>query len=116
MLTRLFVYGTLRRSYRNKYARHLHASATYLGKARMQGRKIPAGKYFGLVPALTESDWVEGDVFDLREPESLFTVLDSYEGPNYPRQIQPAKIDTGEQLDCWVYLYAPQIGNRLDQA
>ena len=105
MQNHIFVYGTLRRTYTNKYARFLHASATYKGKARMSGRKVKAGRYFGLTPPLAENDWVEGEVFEIHTPAAILQELDTYEGPSYRREIRPATLQTGEQLDCWVYLY-----------
>ena len=102
MLNRIFVYGTLRRAHDNKFARLLHESSTFLGEARMRGCKQQIGEYSGMAPPLTDADWVDGEVFEMRDPGGMLKQLDAYEGPDYPRQIQPALLSGGQPLDCWV--------------
>jgi gamma-glutamylcyclotransferase (GGCT)/AIG2-like uncharacterized protein YtfP len=114
MPNRIFVYGSLRRSYTNRHARLLHQSATYLGKARMRGRTYQIGKYPGMKSPVTQNDWVEGEVFEIHRATCILEHLDNYEGPDYRREIHPATLRTGHEVDCWVYLYLPQILYRPD--
>ena len=109
MLNRIFVYGSLRRVYTNQYARLLHQSANYMGKARMRGRKFQIGRYPGMKPPATNNDWVEGEVYEITAPANLFKQFDYYESPDYQREIRPATLSTGRPVDCWVYLYVPEV-------
>ena len=113
MLNRIFVYGSLRRVYTNQYARLLHQSSTYNGTARIRGRKYQIGRYPGMKPPVTNNDWVEGEVYEINAPAGLFKRFDYYESPDYQREIRPATLSTGQPVDCWVYLYLPDV---LDQA
>ncbi len=105
MLNRIFVYGSLRRGYDNRYAQLLHANATFLGEARMRGRKVQAGEYLGMKGALTAEDWVEGEIFEMHNAQTLLPQLDSYEGEEYERRPQMAALADRRELECWVYLY-----------
>ena len=116
MLNRIFVYGSLRLAHDNKFARLLHESSTFLGEASMRGRKQQIGEYSGMVPAFNDTDRVDGEVFEMRDPGGILNELDVYEGPDYQREIQPALLSASHSLDCWVYLYLPKVVNRADQS
>ena len=100
----LFVYGTLRRGSKNKYARLLHAHARFLGDARMRGRLYQLDHYSGAVLSDQPDDWVDGEVFQLEEP-SILATLDEYEGAEFERAIIQVHLDSGEELEAWVYLF-----------
>jgi gamma-glutamylcyclotransferase (GGCT)/AIG2-like uncharacterized protein YtfP len=108
---RLFVYGTLRRGFENRYARLLERSAAYLGTARVQGRLYDLGRYPGIQLQAGLDEWVTGDLFRLRKAAETLDVLDRYEGPAFERVAATAVLPNGDRRRCWVYEYrlpAPQ--------
>jgi gamma-glutamylcyclotransferase (GGCT)/AIG2-like uncharacterized protein YtfP len=100
----VFVYGTLRRGSRNKFARLLHAHARFLDNARMPGRLYQPSHYPGAVLPDQPDDWVRGEVFQLDNP-GILPALDEYEGPEFERTKVTVHLDTGEQIKPWVYLF-----------
>jgi gamma-glutamylcyclotransferase (GGCT)/AIG2-like uncharacterized protein YtfP len=101
----LFVYGTLRRGNDNRHARLLHRWAVFLGAARVQGRLYRVKWYPGLILHKAEGQWVVGDLFRLRSPETL-AELDQYEGSTeYQRVLTTAVVENGDETRCWVYEY-----------
>jgi gamma-glutamylcyclotransferase (GGCT)/AIG2-like uncharacterized protein YtfP len=104
----LFVYGTLRHGYPNRYARLLERSARHLGTARIQGRLYKVSWYPGVQvlrggESAGNKDTVVGDLFHLRDPKILAT-LDQYEGSNeYRRVPATATLPDGSRIRCWVY-------------
>ena len=113
-LTYLFVYGTLRRGSRNRFARILAAQAQFIGQAQMRGRLYNLGEYPGAVPSEVFADWVRGDVFRLNQPEDTLSELDGYEGALFTRIPQQVYLPSGMQL-AWVYLYTGRLplGRRI---
>lgn len=100
----LFVYGTLRRGSRNRFARLLESRACFVGNARTQGRLYDCGRYPGMTPSDAAGDRVRGEVFRLAESASLLAKLDAYEGPLFARVPQRVYLSSGMRL-AWVYLY-----------
>lgn len=103
----LFVYGTLRSTEHNEFARMLRERSTLLGPARVQGRLRRIEQYTGLVLSHEADDWVHGELFRLQEPRDLFAILDEYEGSEYQRVLATATLDSGTPARCWVYVYHP---------
>ena len=101
----LFVYGTLRSAFRNRYARLLRSQAVPLGMARVPGRLYDLGRYPALRPSPGRDHWVSGEIYQLRTPAPLLTRLDTYEGPVYRRVQTQAVFDDGRRLAVWVYEY-----------
>jgi gamma-glutamylcyclotransferase (GGCT)/AIG2-like uncharacterized protein YtfP len=99
----LFVYGTLRKGSRNKFARLLAANARFLGNASMPGRLNRIGKYVAAAPSDKPGEWVQGDVFRLADPRRILRALDEYEGPGWKRSITRVRLDRGPWLEAWVY-------------
>ena len=99
----LFVYGTLRRRYKNEHARLLHANARFVGIATVAGSLRPHGKYTAAVLSTDSADRVSGEVFELRGPTELLAKLDAYEGPGYRRKIVEAQVMEGKKLRAWIY-------------
>ena len=112
----LFVYGTLRHGYPNRYARLLEHSARYLGTARIPGRLYRISWYPGvrLVKGAEDAvnkEFVVGDLFRLRDPKML-AKLDQYEGSNeYQRVAATATLSDGTRVRCWIYEF---IGGVLE--
>ena len=100
---RLFVYGTLRRAYKNIYAQLFHANARFLGKARMRGRLHQFASYTGAVVSEQPEEWVAGELFQLQDPSVLQT-LDEYEGSEFERVLVKVSLDDRREVESWVYL------------
>ena len=102
----LFVYGTLKSTFRNRYARRLRREAKLLGRAWIPGRLYRVTWYPGMRPARKPEDFVTGEVFRLRQPIPLLAALDEYEGlHHYARELHTATLANGRRLRCWVYMY-----------
>jgi len=101
----LFVYGTLRRGSRNKFARLLHAQARFAGNARMRGRLYRLESYPGAVSSNIAGEWVHGELYSMEDPRWTLAALDNYEGPSFERVKLEVERDSGDRVDAWVYLY-----------
>jgi gamma-glutamylcyclotransferase (GGCT)/AIG2-like uncharacterized protein YtfP len=79
----IFVYGTLRSEFTNEYALLLRASADYLGSATVRGSIYRIAHY----PAYREDPdgVVTGELYRLRDAETMFARLDAYEGEEFER-------------------------------
>jgi gamma-glutamylcyclotransferase (GGCT)/AIG2-like uncharacterized protein YtfP len=97
----LFVYGTLRRGYRNRYARLLAERSDFLGPARVQGRLYQLHSYPGL-RLHHGAPWIAGELFRLRDARPLLSVLDRYEGSEY-RRVRTVAAMRSRRVRCWVY-------------
>lgn len=104
----MFVYGTLRRSGGNRYARLLDLSSDYLGTARLRGKLYHLGNFPGIKLVRQENEWVTGDLFRLRSPRKTLERLDKYEGSKFRRVPARAFFASGE-IPCWVYEYTPAV-------
>jgi len=104
-LTHLFVYGTLRRGSKNKFARLLHAHAQFAGNARLCGRLYRLSSYPGAISSNQAGEWVRGELYCLQDPRWVLPALDGYEGSQFERVNLDVHLDSGHQLEAWVYLY-----------
>ena len=94
MLDLLFVYGTLRSGFDNRYARQLRKEATSLGRATVPGSIYRVEHYPAFRPQ-PEGE-VRGELYRLHTPEITLAVLDEYEGEEFERvMVQGA----------WLYQY-----------
>ncbi len=100
---RLFVYGTLRRGFDNRYARLLDHAARYLGTAGVQGRLYDLGRYPGILLHAGPGEWVVGDLFRLHNAAETLDVLDRYEWSAFERVATMALLPNGDRARCWVY-------------
>ena len=109
----LFVYGTLKSGFRNRFARRLRREAKFLGPAHMRGRLYRVRWYPGMRPAGDGA--VVGELYRLRHPAKTLEALDRYEGDHYRRELRVATRDTGRPMHAWVYIYrfAPPEHRRL---
>lgn len=101
----LFVYGTLRRGSRNRFARFLGKHARFAGSARILARREFAGKYLTAVVSKSPEAWLRGEVFRLSSPSKVWPVLDAYEAPDYQRAIITARLADGRCVNTWYYFY-----------
>lgn len=105
----LFVYGTLKRSFDNQWARRLWDGGQDLGSARMRGRLYLVAHCPGLKPAVEDGDWVHGEVCLPADAESVYLELDKYEGAEYRRVEGRAVLECGEELEVWAYEYVGAV-------
>jgi gamma-glutamylcyclotransferase (GGCT)/AIG2-like uncharacterized protein YtfP len=113
MQDRLFVYGTLMRSFDHPMAKLLSRSAEFSGEARCQGRLYLVKHYPGLVLSNDPGDVVVGELYRLRQPNELLREFDMYEAcgegfaepTEYIRQMLPVILDDGAASQAWTYLY-----------
>jgi gamma-glutamylcyclotransferase (GGCT)/AIG2-like uncharacterized protein YtfP len=123
----LFVYGTLMSTSsaldmgRQERAR-LHALATSLGCATVNGRLYDLGAYPALVLAGGSRTLVHGELLRIGDPEAVFPWLDVYEGidprrpadSDYERVATTAMLAAGDRVETWVYVYRRDAsGGRL---
>jgi len=94
----LFVYGTLRSEFDNRYARLLRAEADLVGRATVMGSIFRVADYPGYRPE--PAGEVHGEVYKLRDPERTLAALDDWEGEQYTR----VKTAGG----FWIYQYKTQ--------
>lgn len=110
----IFVYGTLKRSFSNPYARLLRAHARFVSEAWVQGELVNLGPYPGLVPAPNGRARVFGELFRLDDANALLRQIDRYEGcdPDEPgprpfvRRTAFAHLMGGGTELAWVYYFS----------
>jgi gamma-glutamylcyclotransferase (GGCT)/AIG2-like uncharacterized protein YtfP len=108
MVEYLFVYGTLRSAFSNRYALLLSRQGTLLGLAQVRGRLYDLGRYPAFAASNGHDHWVEGEIFALRNSAPLLAALDAYEGPAYRRVRTQATLDE-RRLTAWVYEYRREL-------
>jgi gamma-glutamylcyclotransferase (GGCT)/AIG2-like uncharacterized protein YtfP len=90
----LFVYGTLRSEFNNRFARMLRETATLVGRATLPGSIYRVSDYPGFRPE--PAGVVYGELYRLSQPTATLQALDDYEGSEYQRVVVN---------DVWVYQY-----------
>lgn len=110
-MTRLFVYGTLKRGCKNH--RHL-AGQSYVGEARtVPGYRLhDLGDYPGMVADPSDTAGVTGELWTVDAAALLH--LDDFEGVHeglYTREAVPL-IAPHDQLRAHTYLYAGDVASR----
>jgi gamma-glutamylcyclotransferase (GGCT)/AIG2-like uncharacterized protein YtfP len=106
----LFVYGTLKSGFRNRYARRLRREARLLGRGRMAGRLYRVRWYPGMRKLRDSKDLVIGELYRLLQPLKTLEVLDRYEGSNhYRRELHRATLENGRAFRAWVYMYRQRL-------
>jgi gamma-glutamylcyclotransferase (GGCT)/AIG2-like uncharacterized protein YtfP len=100
MTSLLFVYGTLMRGF--SLHRLLQGRAEYVGPGQVGGRLFDLGAYPAAVrdPGGT----ITGEVYRV-VGSSLWTALDSAEGPQYHREEVTARIGGGDEVIAFIYWY-----------
>jgi gamma-glutamylcyclotransferase (GGCT)/AIG2-like uncharacterized protein YtfP len=115
----LFVYGTLRRKTSSKMHQILVKYTDFVAEGTYQGRLYNVGHYPGVIPSDHPVDRVKGEVYILKEPETVLTKLDQYEecGPGfaqpteYIRRREEITLSDNSTLYAWVYIYNRSINN-----
>lgn len=110
-MTRLFVYGTLKRRCKNHH--HL-AAQRFIGEARTAAgyRLYDLGDYPGLVLDATDTTGVTGEIWDV--DTTALARLDEFEGvaEGLYRRIQVKLQPPFDASDTFTYLYARDPGTR----
>ena len=107
----LFVYGSLRSEFGNRYAVELRAAADLVGRATVMGSIFRVGRYPGY--RAEPAGRVHGEVWRLRHPERTLAMLDEYEGSRYRRVLTPTSLPG---VEAWIYAYADDVeaGGRIE--
>ena len=113
----LFVYGTLRENKQSDMFQLLIAHSSFYAKASFQGKMYRIAHYPGVIPSDNPDDLVIGDVYALANPDAILPKLDHYEGigPEYEEPYEyercevRVKLENGELLECWMYLYRAEV-------
>ena len=94
----IFVYGTLRSGFDNRYAKLLRSQSLFAGEASVRGSTRDLGRYPAFRP---EPDGeVRGELYRLLTPETTLAALDEYEGDEFERVL----IECGGR-PVWIYQY-----------
>jgi gamma-glutamylcyclotransferase (GGCT)/AIG2-like uncharacterized protein YtfP len=83
VLNLLFVYGTLRSEFDNRYARLLRSQAELIGRATVPGSIYRVSHYPAFRPE--SAGEVHGELYRLNDPETTLKALDEYEGHEFER-------------------------------
>src|ERR1700735_5239796 len=104
----LFVYGTLRSEFDNRYARLLRSQAELVGAATVPGAIYRVRHYPAYRPE--PEGKVHGQLYRLTDAEHTLKALDEYEGEDFERVIVEAA-----QSQAWIYRYAknPDESSRI---
>lgn len=104
----LFAYGTLMRG---RPLHHLlERQAEFLALGSISGRLVDLGGFPG---ALADgSGSIRGEIFRLRSA-ALLAVLDSAEGPEFPRRLTPVRLDDGREVRAWTYWFTGPVGRAV---
>jgi gamma-glutamylcyclotransferase (GGCT)/AIG2-like uncharacterized protein YtfP len=112
-----FVYGTLMMKYpTNPYKALLTGHCIDYKEATCRGTLFSLIKYPAMVLG---NDIVHGEILTIKNPESLFKILDRYEGfyeknndnSIYIRQKHVCLSNTSESYSCWTYIYNKPTAN-----
>ena len=76
----IFVYRTLRKDSKNRMYHILARNADFVGEGTFIVKLYNIGDYPGAVPSSDPDEVVKGEVYALRNPNSVLRVLDEYEG------------------------------------
>lgn len=114
----LFVYGTLRDEINHPMSDLLQKYVLEVQSASFCGKLYDTGSFPAAVTSEDESDAVIGDLYTIKDPQSVFRHLDSYEGynPHNPRSLFLRKkvsvdLQDNNQVSSWIYLYNRSTDN-----
>jgi gamma-glutamylcyclotransferase (GGCT)/AIG2-like uncharacterized protein YtfP len=115
----LFVYGTLLPEFQLPISDFLTSESEVVGRGFVFGKLYDLGEYPGLVPDDSRLNRVFGNLYRLRNSESVFHILDEYEGIHQSGQEENEYIRTlievhfGEkQIVSYVYLYVGEVAHQ----
>ncbi|HKD06239.1 MAG TPA: gamma-glutamylcyclotransferase family protein [Bryobacteraceae bacterium] len=97
----LFVYGTLRSEFSNRYAKALRSEADLIGPAETSGSIFRIAHYPGYRPH--PPGIVHGELYRMHDPAATLAALDDYEGADFERTEV-----TVRGAGAWIYRYCSQ--------
>lgn len=105
----IFVYGTLRAGSGHPMGERLAREADWIARGSVPGRLYLISWYPGLTRGENRDSLVTGDLYRLREAETL-AWLDEYEAsagesPEYERVRERVQLASGGEAEAWVYYY-----------
>ncbi len=115
---KLFVYGTLRRGFTlHRYLRK--NGMRFLGKGNIRARLYDLGRFPGALPSQSSAGRVQGEVYELNNPEEQLRELDALEEfyPKQPeknlfvRRLTDVKLESGQRCKAWAYFLAKRPAN-----
>jgi gamma-glutamylcyclotransferase (GGCT)/AIG2-like uncharacterized protein YtfP len=98
----LFVYGTLRSEFDNRYARLLRSQAQLVGAATVPGTIYRVRHYPAYRPE--PAGEVHGQLYRLTDAETTLKALDEYEGEDFERVVVDTALDAARS-QAWIYRY-----------
>lgn len=109
----LFVYGTLRKGFKNKWQALLEKKAKSVGIACIQGYLYDLGSYPGAVYNPT-GDLITGELYHLQSDQMdlILESLDKYEGDEYIRIRVEVTLTGGKKEIAHLYNYIGSTSNK----
>ncbi|PKQ46237.1 gamma-glutamylcyclotransferase family protein [Confluentibacter flavum] len=109
----LFVYGTLMKTVNNGMSCFLHYNAEFIGNAYILGKLYDLDGFPGAIVSDNPSERVYGNIFKIKDTQTVFKVLDDYEGigagpPDdyeFVRDQVIAYLEDGTEINTWFYAY-----------
>jgi gamma-glutamylcyclotransferase (GGCT)/AIG2-like uncharacterized protein YtfP len=110
----LFVYGTLMRGQKSHglLAQRRNVEFVGLGKIRGELYELHSHGYPGAIPSAQPDRFVSGQLYRLRNPDSILEDLDEFEGCE-EGLFRRALVDAwskGRKVKAWTYFYARPLG------
>ncbi|MCW3112271.1 MAG: gamma-glutamylcyclotransferase [Segetibacter sp.] len=121
IVTKLFVYGTLRKGFHHEAYEYISKHFSLLGDAKVKGKLFDLGEYPAAIPT-SDDFFIKGELYDLKEAGEFdwaIEQLDDYEGLNpeegetklYSREL--AEVFHNDQSShAWIYWYNRQVSGQ----
>lgn len=120
-VTKLFVYGSLRRGFHHPAYEYISKHFTFVSEAKVRGRLYDMGDYPAALPT-SEDFFITGELYELKaegEFEWAIEQLDDYEGLNpaegevelYKREVADVFYDN-QSTKAWMYWYNGDVAGR----
>lgn len=117
-VTRLFVYGSLRRGFQSPAYNYISKYFQLVGDGRVKGKMYDMGNFPAAVPADDEA-FIKGELYEIKNAEEFswaIEQLDAYEGLNpeegehqtYERKVVDVVYNDGI-AKAWIYWYTGKI-------
>ncbi len=113
----LFAYGFLKSQFHgNDKTETPEMLVDLVATGKLKGKIFRVNIYPGVIYDASSDQKIMGEVFKMKDPETLLRTLDRYENalplvqlnPDYERRIRPVETPDGI-LECWVYEYIKPI-------
>lgn len=116
----LFAYGLLRGEFESPVANLMKRYAKRLGPATLHAQIYDIGGYPGVIAPYTDNHIVQGELFEITDPNKLWHQLDAFEGISaahqapyeYERRLSAVTREDGSQIEAWVYWYNWPVDNK----